>query len=90
MLTGVWHKKHNVISNNYKNPNIKEYPHFFRRLKQENPSLKTYSIIHWDPLHKILQEGDADVFKTFKSDQEVTNNVIDNLTNKKLMLCLFI
>jgi len=84
MLTGVWHNKHNVISNSYKNPNIKEYPHFFRRLKQENPDFKTYSIIHWDPLHKILQEGDADVFKTFKSDETVTKSVIDNLINKEV------
>jgi len=84
MLTGVWHKKHKVVSNSYKNPNINEYPHFFRRLKQEKPSLKTYSIIHWDPLHKILQDGDADVFETIKSDEGVTESVISYLLNEEI------
>jgi predicted AlkP superfamily pyrophosphatase or phosphodiesterase len=39
MLTGVWKEKHKVYSNEYKNPNIKEYPHFFRHVKQQKPNL---------------------------------------------------
>jgi predicted AlkP superfamily pyrophosphatase or phosphodiesterase len=82
MLTGVWHNKHNVISNNYKAPNITEYPHFFRRVKEYNPNLQTFSIVHWGPLHKILQEGDADVFEVFDSDEDVTNEVVRKLLTK--------
>ena len=72
MLTGVWHNKHNVISNEYKNPNMDEYPHFFHRVKLAKPGLSTYSIAHWAPVHKILQDGDADVIKSFQSDDSVT------------------
>ena len=73
MLTGVWHEKHKVISNSYKNPNIKMYPHFFRRVKQWNPQLKLYSNIHWGPLHTILQKGDADKAEIFETDAAVTD-----------------
>lgn len=56
MLTGVWHQKHNVISNAYKNPNTTVYPHFFARVKQADPTLKTYSVVNWKPIHNILPE----------------------------------
>ena len=79
MLTGVWHDKHNVTTNEYENPNIKEFPHFFRRVKQFNPELITYSVVQWDPIHKILQDGDADVVKSFATDEEVTKEVISNM-----------
>ena len=36
MLTGVWHEKHNVISNSYKDSNIKVFLHFFRRVKHNS------------------------------------------------------
>ena len=82
MLTGVWHEKHNVVSNDYKNPNIKEYPHFFRRIKQEKPDLKTYSVVMWAPIHKILQQNDADVAKSGLLDGFVTSKVCRALKNK--------
>lgn len=59
MLTGVWSDKHNVTGNQYSNPNIKEYPHFFKRVKEERPDLKTYSVVNWEPIHTILPENDA-------------------------------
>ena len=34
MLTGVWRKKHNVRNNSFKGGKLKEYPHFFVRLKE--------------------------------------------------------
>jgi len=76
MLTGVWHEKHNVLTNRYSNPNISEFPHFFRRVKQFNPELKTYSVVQWEPIHRILQQGDADYAKSFKTDEAVTKDVI--------------
>ena len=82
MLTGVWKEKHKVVSNAYKNPNIKEYPHFFRLAKQQKPELRTYSIANWEPVHKILQENDATVVIHRKTDGLVTASVISNLKNK--------
>ncbi len=82
MLTGVWKEKHNVLGNQYKNPNIKEYPHFFNLAKQQQPELRTYSIVNWSPVHKILQDNDATVVKHKLTDGLVTKSVIRTLKNK--------
>ncbi|WP_430972168.1 alkaline phosphatase family protein [Sunxiuqinia rutila] len=81
MLTGVWHEKHNVLTNEYKDPNIGEYPHFYRRVKEQKPDLKLYSIVNWSPIHKILQKGDADIVNYLLSDEKVTQRVVDLLQN---------
>jgi len=44
MLIGVWHQKHNVLNNDYENPDLEHYPHFFHHIRQEKPELKTYSV----------------------------------------------
>ncbi|WP_045027534.1 alkaline phosphatase family protein [Draconibacterium sediminis] len=82
MLTGVWHEKHNVVSNSYKNPNIGEYPHLFRRIKEFNPELKTYSIVNWNPIHKILQKGEADIEESYSPDRKVTKRVVEVLSKE--------
>jgi len=81
MLTGVWRDKHNVLSNQYRNPNTKDYPHFFNLAKQQLPQLKTYSIANWSPVHNILQENDATVVKHKLTDGLVTKSVIKTLKN---------
>lgn len=70
MLIGVWHQKHGVVNNDYENPDLEHYPHFFHRIREEKPELKTYSVANWGPIHKILQDGDA----TFVSSE--TNDVL--------------
>ena len=82
MLTGVWKEKHKVYSNEYKNPNTEEYPHFFRRVKEEKPNLKTYSIVNWEPVHKILQDGDATKMIHRYTDGMVTSKASRTLKNK--------
>lgn len=79
MLTGVWHDKHKVVTNDYKNPNLKEFPHFFHRLKKHNPKIRTYTISQWAPIHMILQDGDADYANTFKSEEETAIDVIEKI-----------
>lgn len=81
MLTGVWHEKHNVTSNAYKNPNIAEFPHIFKRIKEKDPSLKTYSIVNWEPIHKIIKDGEANVVETYSPDEKVTEQVVNVLQN---------
>ncbi|WP_430973810.1 alkaline phosphatase family protein [Sunxiuqinia rutila] len=79
MLTGVWHEKHKVISNEYKNPNLSAYPHFFHRIKEQNPTMKTYSVVNWSPIHNILQEGDADIANYLLRDKKVSRRAVDLL-----------
>ncbi len=82
MMTGVWHEKHNVLTNSYKNPNTDEYPHFFKRIKQEKPQLKTYSIVNWGPLHTIFDKEDVTESKVCLTDRMVRSNVIKTLKHK--------
>lgn len=84
MLTGVWKEKHKVYSNDYENPNIAEYPHFFNLAKQQNPKLQTYFIVNWVPIHNILQDNDATVSIHEKTDELVVNSVINTLGNTEV------
>lgn len=81
MLTGVWHEKHNVLDNEYTNPNLAEYPHYYHRVKEQKPGLKLYSVVNWNPIHKILQEGDADIANYLLTDDKVAGRVADLLQN---------
>lgn len=52
ILTGVYHEKHKVIDNKFKNNNIEAYPHFFDLLPGE--SSQKASISHWKPINKNI------------------------------------
>lgn len=82
MLTGVWHDKHNVLSNDYKKPNTEKYPHFFRRIKMHRPDLFTASVVWWQELHLILQPGDADHLVVNMDDNVVAKAAVDTLVEK--------
>jgi predicted AlkP superfamily pyrophosphatase or phosphodiesterase len=66
ILTGVWADKHNVQGNSFKEPNIKQYPHFFHYVKLNNPSAKTFSTVDWDPIAKYIVSS-ADVSLSTKT-----------------------
>jgi len=82
MLTGVWHDKHGVVSNNYRNPNVEKYPHFFRRIKEIKPELFTVSLVNWSPIHKILRSQDADVCENHKPDEKLAKVAAEVLSNQ--------
>lgn len=84
MLTGVWHLKHKVISNDYRQPDLKNYPHFFHRIKEEKPDQITCSLANWGPIHKILQEGDADLSLSASNDANVTKKAVEILREKEV------
>ena len=84
MLTGVWHQKHQVVSNDYMHPNLEEYPHIFRRIREEKPNLKSYSVVNWGPIHKILQEGDATYANSPSTDGQVTSEVVKLLKTEEI------
>ncbi len=84
MLTGVWHDKHNVLNNDYTDPDLNTYPHFFHRLREEKPELVCYSIANWGPVHKILQEGDATYSASAANDARVASRVSTILENEEL------
>lgn len=84
MLIGVWHQKHNILNNDYEDPDLENYPHFFHRIRQEKPGLKTYSVATWGPIHSILQEGDATFTSSKLSDALVAEEVASILVSKEV------
>ena len=84
MLTGVWHQKHNVLNNEYEDPDLEHYPHFFHRVRQEKPELQTYSVANWGPVHQILQEGDATYTATLLTDARVAKKVASLLKSREV------
>jgi predicted AlkP superfamily pyrophosphatase or phosphodiesterase len=62
LLTGVWPDKHGVVDNSFKGSNYKDYPHFFARVKEARPELKTASFSSWPPIaEKIVSAADTSV-----------------------------
>lgn len=84
MLTGVWHQKHGVTNNEYEDPNLEHYPHFFHRVRQEKPELRTYSVVNWGPIHNILLEGDATYTSSKISDALVAEEVASILEEQEV------
>jgi predicted AlkP superfamily pyrophosphatase or phosphodiesterase len=50
LLTGVWRDKHGIRDNKFEGANLRQFPHFFRRLKEARPDAYTASIVHWEPI----------------------------------------
>jgi predicted AlkP superfamily pyrophosphatase or phosphodiesterase len=75
MLTGVWRDKHGVRDNRFEGANYKDYPHFFRRLKQARPGTVTASIVHWAPINERIVV-DADVAKKYPRDDQVAAEAV--------------
>lgn len=57
LLTGVWTNKHGVTNNSFTGQNFQNYPHFFRRVKEEVPTAFVSSIVHWSPIDTSIVEG---------------------------------
>lgn len=79
MLTGVWEDKHGVLDNTFNGAHYDLYPHFFDRLEQYNPALRTASICHWAPINDIILHQ-ADLKLNVATDLEVKNAAVTALT----------
>ena len=82
MLIGAWHQKHNILNNEYEDPDLENYPHFFHRVRQEKPELRSYSVANWGPIHSILQEGDATYSTSLVNDARVASKVASILKSQ--------
>lgn len=65
ILTGVWADKHGVMNNSFRGRNYEAYPHFFARLKQARPAVKTVSLVTWQPIHEHIVSA-ADVSMSYE------------------------
>lgn len=62
ILTGVWVDKHGVEFNGFEGARFDDYPHFFRRVREQRPAAYLSSFVTWTPIHdQILGPNDANV-----------------------------
>lgn len=69
LLCGVWPDKHNVLDNQFTQPNYERYPHVFARLKQARPDAVTASFSTWAPIEEKIVTA-ADVSRSFGGGSE--------------------
>lgn len=87
LLTGVWPDKHGAIDNKFVGTKYDRYPHFFVRVKEARPAIKTASFSDWGPIaQKILADADVRVDRAAegvdeyrKHDAELTQNCVQLL-----------
>jgi predicted AlkP superfamily pyrophosphatase or phosphodiesterase len=61
ILTGVWVDKHGVEDNGFDDARFDEYPHFFARVRENNPAAYLSSFVTWGPINdSILASAEAD------------------------------
>lgn len=54
ILTGVWADKHGVKDNSFKGRNFENYPHFYQRIREANPTATLASIVQWEPIDSLI------------------------------------
>ncbi len=91
MLSGVWCDKHQVVDNDvsWGNSQFDRFPHFIRRVEQQQPDLRTVSVSHWAAINdEILcadEAGDdcgpTDRVVNTDSDAQVRDVIVDELRN---------
>ena len=87
ILTGVWVDKHGVEFNTFDDARFDEYPHFFARVREEQPDAYLSSFVTWGPINEsILASAKADEEfwpnepnDSAKGDAEVTASVVMHL-----------
>jgi len=86
MLTGVWQDKHKVVDNSFARSDFAKYPHFFKRIEENNSDNRTVSISQWHPINDQIAHGFVDITRnTEDSSADVKNKAVaelgvDNLT----------
>ncbi|WP_345208932.1 alkaline phosphatase family protein [Mucilaginibacter gynuensis] len=78
MLTGVKKEKHFVLTNDFLNSNLQNYPVLFERIKEINTNVKVASYTSSAAFKNNLTDG-ADVSELVTTDAEVKDAVINNL-----------
>ncbi len=93
ILTGVWVDKHGVEFNTFDDARFDEYPHFFARVREEQPDAYLSSFVTWGPINESILAS-AEVDEEFwpnepndsaKGDAEVTAAVATHLAARTPM-----
>jgi len=78
LMTGVHKEKHGVLGESFSGNNLNEFPVFFKRIKEVNPSARLVSFSESSLFEAKLTVG-ADVAENFSSDGRVAKAIEDEL-----------
>lgn len=79
MLTGVWGDKHGVTDNSFSGSNYAAYPHFFKHVKDHDPSLYTASIVHWIPINLNIVDAPSTDYGSVGNDDFISADAVNLL-----------
>ncbi|MCM4152729.1 DUF4983 domain-containing protein [Arenibacter sp. N53] len=80
MLTGVWQDKHKVVDNSFSGSDFTRYPHFFKRIEENNPDNRTVSVSQWHPINNQIAQGSVDITRnTADTSADVKNKAVAEL-----------
>ncbi len=84
ILTGVWVDKHGVTDNGFEGARYDEYPHFFVRLREQNPDAYLSSFVSWQFINFVILEGEDYAFTPLvptaaEGDAAVTAAVVEHM-----------
>lgn len=66
IVTGASAAHHGVVDNSFAGQQFADYPHFFKYIRNHDPSLYTASIVSWEPINsQILTNGFANLERQF-------------------------
>lgn len=82
ITTGASAEHHGVVDNSFSGSHYDLYPHFFKHIKDHDPTKFTASIVHWGPINDlILDDQYADLEQQFSQDTSVANATVNLLTD---------
>jgi hypothetical protein len=82
IATGASAAHHGVVDNSFAGSRFDLWPHFFKYVKDADPTKYTASIVNWAPINtSILANQYANLEQQFSSDTSVRAAVVNLLTN---------
>ena len=91
MLTGVWCDRHGVYDNGFDNHLLESNPDLFEMVEQHDSSLKTASLVYWEPIHTtIIGPNVADIQERFEEDEDLHSRAVEILRDDSSLDVLFV
>ncbi len=84
MLTGVWEDKHGVTDNSFSGSNYSQYPHFFKRIEEADPSYRTVSVSQWHPINQHMGSPIDKTINSEDSSEDTANRAAEELKQEDL------
>ncbi|WP_235590640.1 alkaline phosphatase family protein [Leucobacter sp. G161] len=79
IATGTWPTKHNVVNNNFTNPQYDKFPDYLTRVEQNLPDRSTNVVGTWGPISTTIFGAAVDSRAQFANDTLTTQAAVETL-----------